>query len=182
MDYFIHKSSDVHTKNIGEDTVIWQFNVILEGVVIGKNCNINSHCFIEGGAIIGNNVTIKCGVYLWNGIILEDNVFIGPNVSFANDKYPRSKKYPKRFSQTVVKKGASIGAGASILSGLTIDEYSMIGAGSVITKNTHPFSLWYGNPAKHCGYVTKSGEILNLNMVSKTGVKHQLVNNNLIPL
>jgi len=117
-----------------------------------------------------------------DGIILEDNSFIGPNVTFINDKYPRSKKYPDTFSKTIVGQGASIGAGASILSGLIIGEYSMVGVGSVLTKSTQPFSLWYGNPAKHCGYVTKSGEVLDLNFISKTGKKYQLSNNDLIPL
>ena len=144
---FIHTLADVQTDNIGEDTKVWQFVVILKDAKIGSNCNINSHCFIENDVVIGNNVTVKCGVYLWDGMRIENNVFIGPNVTFVNDKYPRSKKYPSKFQKTLIKKGASIGAGAIILGGLTIGENSLIGAGSVVTKNIPDNTLWYGNPA-----------------------------------
>ena len=144
---FIHTLADVLTDNIGEDTKVWQFVVILKDAKIGSNCNINSHCFIENDVVIGNNVTVKCGVYLWDGMRIENNVFIGPNVTFVNDKYPRSKKYPSKFQKTLIKKGASIGAGAIILGGLTIGENSLIGAGSVVTKNIPDNTLWYGNPA-----------------------------------
>lgn len=109
----IHKMSDVQSNNIGKDTNIWQFCVVLPNAKIGNNCNICSHCFIENDVVIGNNVTIKCGVQIWDGITIEDNVFIGPNVTFCNDKYPRSKQYPEEFSKTIVKKGASIGANAT---------------------------------------------------------------------
>jgi len=144
----IHPTADVQTENIGNRTQIWQYVVILPGAKIGKNCNINAHCFIENDVIIGDNVTVKCGVYLWDGLVIEDNVFIGPNVSFTNDKYPRSKKYPERFDKIIIKKGASIGAGAVILGGITIGENAMIGAGSVVTKNIPSNELWVGNPAK----------------------------------
>ncbi len=145
---FIHPTAEVHTKKIGKGTRIWQFVVILEGAVIGENCNICSHCFIENDVIIGNNVTIKNGVFLWDGIRIEDDVFIGPNATFVNDKYPRSKQYPEKFLKTVIKKGASIGANATILGGITIGEGAMIGAGSVVTKDVPPGELWVGNPAK----------------------------------
>lgn len=131
----IHPLSDVKSQNIGKDSKIWQFCVVLPNAIIGENCNICSHCFIENDVIIGNNVTIKNGVQLWDGIRIEDNVFIGPNVSFTNDKYPRSKRYPNKFLQTVIKKGASIGAGAVILPGITIGEYALIGAGAIVTKD-----------------------------------------------
>lgn len=134
----IHKLSDVQSQNIGNNTNIWQFCVVLSRAVIGDNCNICSHCFIENDVIIGNNVTIKCGVQIWDGITIEDNVFIGPNVTFCNDLYPRSKQYPTEFAKTIVKKGASIGAGAVILPGIIIGENSIIGAGSVITKDIAP--------------------------------------------
>ena len=107
----IHSLSDVQTTKIGEGTKVWQFTVVLEGVVIGENCNINAHCFIENDVVIGNNVTVKCGVYLWNDIRIEDGVFIGPNVTFTNDKFPRSKQYPEQFLQTVIKKNTSIERG-----------------------------------------------------------------------
>lgn len=133
---------------IPEDTNIWQFCVVLPQARIGHNCNICSHCFIENDVVIGNNVTIKCGVQLWDGLRLEDDVFIGPNVAFTNDKYPRSKHYPEFFSKTTIRKGASIGAGSVVLCGIEIGENSMIGAGSVVTKNIPAGELWMGNPAK----------------------------------
>lgn len=144
----IHPSSDVKSKNILPDTTIWQFCIVLPGARIGANCNINAHCLIENDVVIGNNVTLKCGVYLWDGIRIEDNVFIGPNVTFTNDKYPRSKHYPESFDKTVIKQGASLGANCTILGGITIGENAMIGAGSVVTKDIPPNTLWFGNPAK----------------------------------
>jgi acetyltransferase-like isoleucine patch superfamily enzyme len=148
QEIFIHPTADVQTKNIGAQTRIWQFAVVLRGAIIGKNCNINSHTFIEDDVVIGNNVTVKCGVYLWNGIRIENNVFIGPNVTFTNDKYPRSKQYPNAFQTTILKAGASIGANATILGGITIGKNVMIGAGSVVTKNVPDNELWVGNPAR----------------------------------
>lgn len=130
----IHPLSDVKSQNIGRGSTIWQFCVVLPRAVIGENCNICSHCFIENDVIIGNNVTIKNGVQLWDGMRIEDNVFIGPNVSFTNDKYPRSK-HSYEILQTTIKKGASIGAGAVILPGITIGEYALIGAGAIVTKD-----------------------------------------------
>lgn len=144
----IHPLSDVQSKEIGEGTTVWQFCVILKGARIGNNCNINCHVFIENDVVIGDNVTIKPGVQLWDGITIEDNVFIGPNVTFTNDLKPRSKQYPQSFLKTIVKKGASIGANATILPGITIGENAMIGAGSVVLKNVPANTLWVGNPAK----------------------------------
>ena len=144
----IHKLADVQSSNIPESTRIWQFVVVLPAAIIGENCNICSQCFIENDVNIGDNVTIKNGVYLWDGIRIEDNVFIGPNVTFTNDKYPRSKQYPDSFQHTTIKKGASIGAASVILGGVTIGENAMIGAGSVVTKNVPANELWVGNPAR----------------------------------
>ena len=149
----IHQHADVQTENIGKSTKVWQYTIILKGAKIGKNCNISAHCFIENDVVIGNNVTLKCGVYIWNGTVVEDNVFIGPNVTFTNDKYPRSKHYPEQYTKTILKKGASIGANATLLCGLTIGENAMIGAGSVVTKDVPPNTLWYGNPARNHGTV-----------------------------
>jgi UDP-2-acetamido-3-amino-2,3-dideoxy-glucuronate N-acetyltransferase len=144
---FIHPTADVATKSIGDRTKIWQYSVVLEGATIGSNCNINAHCFIENDVFIGDNVTIKSGVQIWDGISIEDNVFVGPNATFTNDKYPRSKVYPDVFEKTIVKKGASIGANATILCGLTIGTNATVGAGSVVTKDIPAGELWYGNPA-----------------------------------
>lgn len=147
-DYFIHPLADVQTTDIGRSTRIWQFSIVLKGAKIGENCNINSHTFIENDIVIGNNVTVKSGVYLWDGLRIEDNVFIGPNATFTNDKYPRSKQYPTDFQATIIKKGASIGANATILGGVCIGENAMIAAGSVVTKNIPDGELWMGNPAR----------------------------------
>lgn len=153
----IHKLSDVQSPNIGKDTNIWQFCVILKDAQIGNNCNINANVFIENDVQIGDNVTIKAGVQVWDGITLEDNVFIGPNVTFTNDFTPRSKQYPTQFLKTIIKKGASIGANSTILGGIIIEPFAMIGAGSVVTKNISNNELWYGNPAKKQGYVCNCG-------------------------
>jgi acetyltransferase-like isoleucine patch superfamily enzyme len=149
----IHPSADVQSKTIGEGTRVWQFCVILEGARIGSNCNINAHCFIEGNVSIGDNSTIKSGVYLWDGTVIEDNVFVGPNATFTNDRYPRSKRYPDSFPTTTIKRGASIGAGAIILPGLTIGENALIAAGAVVTKDVPPRALIVGNPGRIIRYL-----------------------------
>ncbi len=131
----IHKLSDVQTENIGKNTNIWQFCVVLKGAKVGSSCNICSHCFIENEVVIGNNVTIKNGVYLYDGITVEDNVFIGPNATFCNDKYPKSKNKDFKLESILIKKGASIGANATILPGVTIGENALIAAGAIVTKD-----------------------------------------------
>ena len=144
----IHPLADCQNTNIPESTHIWQFCVILPEAQIGENCNICSHCFIENNVKIGNNVTVKCGVQIWDGIELEDNVMIGSNVTFTNDRYPRSKNSHWNLLITKVCRGATIGAGAVILPGLTIGENAFIAAGSVVTKDIPAGELWMGNPAK----------------------------------
>ncbi len=131
----IHELSDVQSKNIGKDTNIWQYCVVLPNAKIGDNCNICSHCFIENDVVIGNNVTVKNGVYLYDGITVEDDVFIGPNATFCNDRYPKSKNKDFKLESIVIKKGASIGANATILPGVTIGENALVGAGAIITKD-----------------------------------------------
>ena len=151
---FIHPLSDVQSRNIGAGTRVWQFCVILEGAQIGEDCNICAHCFIENDVIIGNRVTIKNGVYLWNGLRVEDDVFIGSNATFTNDRFPRSKQYPEKFLNTVIKKGASIGANASILPGITVGENAMIGMGAVVTRDVPANVLVAGNPARVVRYLS----------------------------
>lgn len=131
----IHKLSDVQTKNIGDNTNIWQYCVILPNAKIGSGCNICSHCFVENDVVIGDNVTIKNGVYLYDGITVEDDVFIGPGAVFCNDRYPKSKNKDFKLEPIVIKRGASIGANATILPGVTIGENALIAAGSVVTKD-----------------------------------------------
>ncbi|HFO5298415.1 TPA: acyltransferase, partial [Escherichia coli] len=129
-------------------TRVWQYSVILPGAVIGDECNICAHTLIENDVVIGDRVTIKSGVYIWDGVFIEDDVFIGPCVTFTNDKIPRSKKYPEKFLKTIIKKGASIGANATILPGITIGENAMVGAGTVVTKDVAPYTVIAGNPGK----------------------------------
>lgn len=144
----IHELSDCKSKNIGDDTNIWQFCVIFPDAKIGKNCNICANVLVENDVVIGDNVTVKSGVQLWDGVTVEDNVFIGPNVTFTNDLFPRSKVYPEKFLRTIIKKGASIGANATILAGNIIGENAMVGAGSVVTHDIPDNEVWVGNPAR----------------------------------
>ncbi len=143
---FVHEGAE-----LGDDTQVWQFAVVLQGAKVGRECNLNAHTLVEGGAVVGNRVTLKSGVYVWAGIHLEDDVFCGPNATFTNDKHPRSKVYPESFPTTCVRKGASIGAGAVILPGLTIGENAMVGAGAVVTKDIPAGAVWVGNPARPVG-------------------------------
>ncbi len=144
----IHPLSDCKSTHIGKDTNIWQYCVIFPEAKIGENCNICANVLIENDVTVGNNVTVKSGVQLWDGVTVEDNVFIGPNVTFTNDLFPRSKVHPKEYLKTIIKKGASIGANSTIVCGHIIGENAMIGAGSVVTKDVPAGEVWYGNPAR----------------------------------
>ncbi|MDM7950752.1 MAG: WxcM-like domain-containing protein [Hydrogenophaga sp.] len=150
--YFIHHLADVQSSSIGSGSRFWQFVVVLPGAVIGGECNICSHCLIENDVIIGDRVTIKSGVQLWDGLRLGNDVFVGPNASFTNDRFPRSRQRPERFLNTVIEDGASIGAGAVILPGVTIGRGSMVAAGAVVTRSVPPNAVVVGNPAKIVGY------------------------------
>lgn len=152
---FIHPLSDVKSTNIGEGTRIWQFSIVFADAIIGLNCNICAHTLIENDVKIGNNVTVKSGVYIWDGVEIEDDVFIGPCVAFTNDKNPRSKHYPLEFLKTIIKKGASIGANATILPGIILGQNCMVGAGAVVTKSVPDNAVVVGNPAKIIKYLEK---------------------------
>ncbi|MBB2954344.1 acyltransferase [Sphingobacterium sp. JUb56] len=171
----VHPTAEVHTNCIGEDTMVWQYSIILAGAKIGKNCNINFNVFIENDVIIGDNVTIKSGVQVWDGVRIEDDVFVGPNVTFTNDIVPRSKQYPESFKETIISKGCSIGANSTIVAGNIIGAYAFVGAGSVVTKSILPFHVYYGNPAEHKGYVTKEGVLLDLGFKDKNGITHKII-------
>lgn len=167
----IHKFADVQTDNIGNGTNIWQFCVVLKGAAIGKECNINANVFIENDVSIGDRVTVKCGVQVWDGITLEDDVFVGPNATFTNDNLPRSKQYPEAFARVIIKKGASLGANCTIIGGIVVGEYSMIGAGSVVTKDIGNNELWYGNPAEFKGFICRCGKKCDESLVCVECVK-----------
>jgi UDP-2-acetamido-3-amino-2,3-dideoxy-glucuronate N-acetyltransferase len=146
---FVHEHAIVEPGAlIGARTRVWAFVHILPDARLGEDCNICDHVFIEGGVVIGDRVTIKSGVQLWTGVELEDDVFIGPNATFANDRWPRSKRYPAKYLSTLIKRGASIGANATILPGIVIGEGAMIGAGAVVTRDVTPRTLVAGNPAR----------------------------------
>jgi acetyltransferase-like isoleucine patch superfamily enzyme len=151
----IHPLADVKSTDIGKDTRIWQFAVIFDGAVIGENCNICAHTLVENGVTIGNNVTVKSGVYLWEGTVVADDVFIGPNATFTNDAMPRSKVYPETFSGISIKQGASIGANATLLPGVTVGREAMVGAGAVVVSDVPDYAVVVGNPAKVIRYLTK---------------------------
>lgn len=153
MNYFVHPKGLCESKSVGEATRIWAFAHVLAGARIGSDCNVCDHVFIEDGAVVGDRVTIKCGVQLWDGVTLEDDVFIGPNVTFCNDPFPRSKQRPEKFTPTRVCAGASIGSNATILPGLTIGRRAMVGAGAVVTQSVPAFAIVVGNPARVTGYV-----------------------------
>ena len=144
----IHPLSDVQTDKIGEGTRVWQFVVILPDAVIGSDCNICSHCFIENDVVVGDRVTVKSGVQLWDGLRVGDDVFIGPNVTFTNDRHPRSGRRDFELLATYLEKGCSIGAGAVILPGIRIGQGAMVGAGAVVTKNVSDGATVVGNPAR----------------------------------
>jgi acetyltransferase-like isoleucine patch superfamily enzyme len=150
---FLHSTADVKSQRIGPRTQIWQFVVVLPGARIGADVNINAHCFVEDDVVIGDRTTLKCGVFLWNGTRVGNDVFIGPNVSFTNDKFPRSKHHPAKFLETRIEDGASIGAGAVLLPGITIGAGAMVGAGAVVTKSAPPNAIVMGSPARITGYV-----------------------------
>lgn len=181
----IHLLSDVQSSNIGKNTKVWQYSVILKDAVIGNDCNINCHVFIENDVVIGNNVTVKSGVYLWDGIRIEDNVFIGPNVTFTNDKIPRSKQYPAEFQKTIIRRNASIGAGSIVLGGIEIGEFAMTGAGALVTKTIPARALVVGSPARVIGWLNNDGTKMIQEsdyFLDLSGNKWMVENNSLIKL
>ncbi len=153
MSYFVHQNGICESDNIGEGTRIWAFAHVLPGAKIGRDCNICDNVFIENDVVLGDRVTIKCGVQLWDGVELEDDVFVGPNASFANDKFPRSKGYQEKVVRSYIGKGASIGVNSTILPGVRIGRSAMIGGGTVITRDVPPFAIVTGNPGRIVGYV-----------------------------
>jgi acetyltransferase-like isoleucine patch superfamily enzyme len=152
-DVFVHPQGLCESTNVGPRTRVWAFAHVLPGARIGADCNVCDHVFVENDVVVGDRVTLKCGVQLWDGVRLEDDVFVGPNATFTNDPFPRSRRRPERFVTTVVRAGASIGANATILPGLTIGAGAMIGAGAVVVRSVPPMAIVVGNPARIVGYV-----------------------------
>lgn len=150
---FVHRHALCESSHVGEGTRIWAFAHVLEGAHIGRDCNVCDHVFIEGGVVVGDRVTIKNGVQLWDGVTLEDDVFVGPNATFTNDLFPRSRKRPEHWPRTCVRRGASIGANATLLAGIEIGERAMVGAGAVVTRSVPPGAIVAGNPARVVGSV-----------------------------
>jgi UDP-2-acetamido-3-amino-2,3-dideoxy-glucuronate N-acetyltransferase len=153
MTLFVHPQALCESTTVGDGTRVWAFAHVLPGAVIGADCNICDHVFVENDVIVGDRVTVKCGVQLWDGLRVGDDVFVGPNVTFTNDPFPRSKQYPERFSETLVGTGASIGGGATVLPGVRIGRMAMVGAGAVVTRDVPPNAIVVGNPARIVGYV-----------------------------
>jgi acetyltransferase-like isoleucine patch superfamily enzyme len=150
---FIHEKAICESQEVGAGTRVWAFAHILPKAKLGNDCNICAHVFIENDVVVGHRVTVKCGVQLWDGLRVEDDVFIGPNATFTNDAFPRSKVRPTEFLQTILKKGSSVGANATILPGITIGQNAMVGAGSVVTHSVPANAIVIGNPAQIVGYV-----------------------------
>ena len=146
---------------VGNGSRVWAFAHLVRGAVIGEDCNICDHTFVEGMVQLGNRVTVKCGVYLWNGVMAEDDVFIGPAAAFTNDLRPRSKQYPAELLQTLLKQGCSVGANATILPGLQIGRWALVGAGAVVTRSVPDHALVIGNPARFVGWLCRCGERLS---------------------
>ena len=163
---FKHPQALVESVQIGRGTRIWAFAHVLPQAVIGEDCNICDHVFVENDVVIGHRVTVKCGVQLWDGLRIEDDVFIGPNATFTNDAFPRSRKKPPNFAATRICKGASIGANATILPGLTVGPGAMIGAGAVVTRDVPRNAIVRGNPARITGYA----DTLNIEIPTRTVV------------
>lgn len=156
-EFFVHPSALCETDRVGSGTRIWAFSHVLAGAIIGRDCNICESVFIEATVMVGDRVTIKNGVQLWDGVRVEDDAFVGPNATFTNDPRPRSRRRLSEYPQTIVGRGASVGANATLLPGVHIGMWAMVGAGSVVTRNVPPYALVRGNPARIVGYVDHSG-------------------------
>jgi acetyltransferase-like isoleucine patch superfamily enzyme len=151
-DIYIHPQGICEATQVGRGTRIWAFAHVLPGARIGQDCNICDGVFIENDVVVGNATTIKCGVQLWDGVTIGSRVFVGPNATFTNDKFPRSKQYPSSFARTLIEDGASIGANATILPGVRVGIGAMIGAGAVVTHDVPDCAVVAGNPARVIGY------------------------------
>lgn len=158
--HFAHPLALVESDAIGPRTRIWAWAHVMKGARIGADCNVGEHCFVEGGAVLGDRVTVKNGVAVWEGVTCEDDVFLGPDAVLTNDLRPRSKVYHDAVDRTLIRQGATIGANATVVCGITIGRYAMVGAGSVVTRDVPDFALVLGNPARARGHVCVCAERL----------------------
>jgi UDP-2-acetamido-3-amino-2,3-dideoxy-glucuronate N-acetyltransferase len=156
---FVHPAALVESDEVGPGTRVWAFAHVMAGARIGADCNVCDHVFVESGAVVGDRVTLKNNVLVWNGVIIEDDVFVGPNAVFTNDPTPRAavKKPPASFLPTVVRGGATIGANATVVCGVTVDRYAFVGAGAVVTRSVPAYALVAGNPANRIGWACECG-------------------------
>ena len=169
--YFAHPNALVETDDIGEGTRVWAFAHVMKGAVVGKNCNIGDHAFVESHVVIGDGVTIKNGVAIWDGVSLASNVFVGPNAVFTNDLNPRAevKKSRQQFVVTQVHEGASIGANATVVCGITIGRYAFLGAGTVVIRDVPDYAMVVGNPGRQIGFMCECGDKLPESLVCTCG-------------
>jgi acetyltransferase-like isoleucine patch superfamily enzyme len=176
----VHPQSLVETDDIGPRTRIWAFAHVMKGAVVGADCNICDHAFIEGGARLGDRVTVKNAVLVWDKVTVEDDVFLGPNMVFTNDLNPRVafKKPPEKMVPTLVRSGVSIGANATIVCGITIGEQAFIGAGAVVIRDVPAHAMIVGNPAKQIGWMCACGEKLPASLHCQCGRAYRLVDAN----
>lgn len=184
MSLFKHERALVHQgAKVGEGTRIWANANILEGAIIGEHCNICDGCYVERGAIIGNHVTLKNGVAVFDGVTLEDDVFVGAGAAFINDRNPRSHRNDAWvLEKTLVKKGATIGANATVICGITIGTYAIVGAGTVVIKDVPAYTIVVGNPARWAGYACRCGLTLSDELKCTCGASYQISDNKIIPL
>jgi UDP-2-acetamido-3-amino-2,3-dideoxy-glucuronate N-acetyltransferase len=154
---FVHPQALLETQDVGPGTRVWAFAHVLPGAKVGRDCNVCDHTFVEGGAVLGDRVTVKCGVQLWDGVTCEDDVFLGPNATFTNDLRPRSRQHLEPYAKTLLRRGASIGANATVLAGTTVGRWAMVGAGAVVTRDVPDYGLVAGNPARLRGFVSRFG-------------------------
>lgn len=187
--YFVHETAVIDEgAQIGDGTKIWHFCHVMSSSLIGENCILGQNVMVANNVVLGNGVKVQNNVSIYNGVEIEDDVFIGPSVVFTNVKVPRSFIERKnQFSKTQIRKGATIGANATIICGISIGSYAMIGAGAVVTKDVKPYALMVGNPAKQIGWVSKRGNVLDFETSTiatciESGEQYQVVNNHLVQL